>query len=522
VVGQGGTAGGYFANNAGPGFASVGLGNSGISAAGAPAGHFAGTSGAGYIDLASGDFGALGHGRYPGAGGYFDDPYSSGKSWIGFGDEGIYGIGGYAGGYFTRSFHNVQAFIGSSDHYGSPTAVYGYSSENGAYPSMFWDDYTGAYAWVGGGIAKVVGNGDVSFVQNHPTDPAKTIVYAAPEGDEVAVYTRGSARLVNGEARVTLGETFKWVTNPDLGLTAHLTPRGEPVPLAVLSVSPGELAVRGPSGSNAEFDYLVYGLRIGFEDRAVVQAKREEAYIPSHRVEEDEYAKAPELRSYSALSRYTRMRQALTGRAEAPDLTASKALENAIHVFDPATDAHGPHKNGKEPTPSAPSPTLSAGASSTRAPDAVAAAVTHPAPSDRPELPGKSVSPPAASVPNTALVEVTETVQAGDVLANDPRRPGVLRRAFAADDPGIVGIVAGESGTTWSDWAPLALAGAVLACKVDASFGAIAPNDHLVASPTAGHAMRAGENPAQGTVVGKALEPMEAGTGIIRVLVMSR
>jgi hypothetical protein len=62
----------------------------------------------------------------------------------------------------------------------------------------------------------------------------------------------------------------------------------------------------------------------------------------------------------------------------------------------------------------------------------------------------------------------------------------------------------------------------VLPCKVDASFGAIAPNDLLVASPTAGHAMRAGENPAQGTVVGKALEPMEAGTGIIRVLVMSR
>jgi hypothetical protein len=34
--------------------------------------------------------------------------------------------------------------------------------------------------------------------------------------------------------------------------------------------------------------------------------------------------------------------------------------------------------------------------------------------------------------------------------------------------------------------------------------------------------MRAGENPKQGTVVGKALEPWEAGTGTIRVLVMSR
>jgi len=523
VVGQGGAAGGYFDNTSGSGNALVGLGSYGISAAGAPAGLFTSSTGAvGSIELASGNFGALGHGRYPGAGGYFDDPYNSGKAWIGFGDEGIYGIGGYAGGYFTRAYHNVQAFIGSSDHYGSPTAVYGYSYESGAYPSMFWDDYTGAYAWVGGGIAKVVGNGSVSFVQNHPTDPTKTIVYAAPEGDEIAVYTRGSARLVNGEARVTLGETFKWVTNPDLGLTAQLTPRGEPVALAVASVSPRELVVRGPGGSNAEFDYLVYGLRIGFEDRVVVQTKHEEAYIPSHRVEEDAYAKAPELRSYSALSRYSRMRQELTGRADAPDLTASKALENAIHVFDPATDAHGPHQNGKEPTPTASASPPDAGAASTSAPAGVIAAMPRTAPADRPELPRKPVSEPAASLRNTALVEVTETVEAGDVLANDPLRPGVLRRASTAADPGIVGIVAGEAGATWSEWAPLALAGAVMTCKVDAAYGAILPNDLLVASPTSGHAMRAGDNPGQGTVVGKALEPLESGHGIIRVLVMSR
>jgi len=522
VVGVGGTAGGYFVALAGPGSATVGYGNTGLSAAGAPAGHFGSTAGAGVIDLGSGDFGALGHGRSPGAGGYFDDPYSTGKAWIGFGDEGIYGIGGYAGGYFTRSYHNVQAFIGSSDHYGSPTAVYGYSSENGAYPSMFWDDYTGAYAWVGGGIAKVVGNGTVSFVQNHPTDPSRTIVYAAPEGDEVAVYTRGSARLVNGEAKVTLGETFQWVTNPDLGLTAHLTPRGEPVALAVASVSPRELVVRGPGGSNAEFDYLVYGLRVGFEDRTVVQPKREEAYIPSHRVEEDEYAKAPELRSYSALSRYTRMRQALTGRTDAPDLTASRALENAIHVFDPTKDAHGPHGRGPEPTATAPAASPKAAPIAAPAPVGSVAASARPATADGARIANPSSNRSAASLPNTALVNVTESVEAGELLANDPRRPGELRRASIGADPGIVGIVAGEEGATWNDWAPLALAGSVILCKVDASYGAIVPNDLLVASPTSGHAMRAGENPGMGTVVGKALEPLEAGMGTIRVLVMSR
>jgi hypothetical protein len=56
---------------------------------------------------------------------------------------------------------------------------------------------------------------------------------------------------------------------------------------------------------------------------------------------------------------------------------------------------------------------------------------------------------------------------------------------------------------------------------VDASFGAIAPGDLLVSAPTPGHAMREAA-PLPGTVVGKALEPLAAGQGIIRVLVMLR
>ena len=505
-------AGGAFFCN-GFGNAYLAIGNTGINATGNPAGHFNTYAGAGSIDLASGDFGALGHGRYPGAGGYFDDPNGSGKCWIGFGDEGIYGIGAYAGGYFTRSYHNVQAFLGSSDYWGNPIAVYGYSNESGAFPGYFHDDTTGAYSWVGAAAAKITGTGGVYFVQNHPSDPTKTIAYAAPEGDEVAVYTRGSARLVNGEAKVTLGETFKWVTNPDIGLTAHLTPRDEPVALAVESVSPSELVVRGPRGSNAQFDYLVYGLRIGFEDRAVVETKREEAYIPSHSVEEAAYARAPELRSYSALSRFTRMQQALTGRSRAPDLAASKALENAIHVFDPATDARGPRKEGLVPIPPSPAslPTSMPSSTPTRAESTV--------PVTPASLPDHQ---PAVARPDPTLVGVSERVEAGDVVANDPQRLGELRRASAAADPGVVGIIAGDTGTGWSDKAPLAFAGSVVACKVDASYGPIVPNDLLVASATAGFAMRAGENPKQGTVVGKALEPWEAGTGTIRVLVMSR
>ena len=40
-------------------------------------------------------------------------------------------------------------------------------------------------------------------------------------------------------------------------------------------------------------------------------------------------------------------------------------------------------------------------------------------------------------------------------------------------------------------------------------------------SPTEGHAMRS-DDPRPGTILGKALESLEAGTGVIRVLVMLR
>ncbi|MBZ5639980.1 MAG: hypothetical protein LAO51_14630, partial [Acidobacteriia bacterium] len=124
--------------------------------------------------------------------------------------------------------------------------------------------------------------------------------------------------------------------------------------------------------------------------------------------------------------------------------------------------------------------------------------------------------------PNTILVSVAENVEAGEIVANDAARPGELRPSEVAADPGVVGIVAGQAGASWTDAAPIALAGSIVPCKADASFGAIRPNDLLVASPSRGTAMRAGSDPRQGTVVGKALEPLEIGTGTIRVLVMSR
>lgn len=56
---------------------------------------------------------------------------------------------------------------------------------------------------------------------------------------------------------------------------------------------------------------------------------------------------------------------------------------------------------------------------------------------------------------------VSESVEAGQIVANDASRPGELRPSAAAADPGVVGIVVGHPGFTWSDSAPIALAGSI-------------------------------------------------------------
>jgi hypothetical protein len=66
---------------------------------------------------------------------------------------------------------------------------------------------------------------------------------------------------------------------------------------------------------------------------------------------------------------------------------------------------------------------------------------------------------------------------------------------------------------------PLAIVG-IVPCKVSAENGPILPGDLLVTSATPGHAMKGTErNRMLGAVVGKALEPLSAGKGVIQVLV---
>ena len=66
---------------------------------------------------------------------------------------------------------------------------------------------------------------------------------------------------------------------------------------------------------------------------------------------------------------------------------------------------------------------------------------------------------------------------------------------------------------------PLAVVG-IVPCKVTAENGPVAAGDLLVASSTPGHAMKGTDRGRMlGAVVGKALQPLERGTGVIQVLV---
>ena len=66
---------------------------------------------------------------------------------------------------------------------------------------------------------------------------------------------------------------------------------------------------------------------------------------------------------------------------------------------------------------------------------------------------------------------------------------------------------------------PLAIVG-IVPCKVSAENGSIQRGDLLVTSSTSGYAMRGTDRRRMlGAVVGKALEPLSSGKGVIQVLV---
>jgi len=131
-------------------------------------------------------------------------------------------------------------------------------------------------------------------------------------------------------------------------------------------------------------------------------------------------------------------------------------------------------------------------------------------------------SSPAADF--AEMLPAVEGLEAGDVLTIDLE--GILARSTQAYQPTVIGVYSTQpgflggasDGDDLTGKIPLAILG-VVPVKASAENGSIQPGDMLVASDTPGHAMRAGEDSPQGTVIGKALEALDDGTGIILMIV---
>ena len=130
----------------------------------------------------------------------------------------------------------------------------------------------------------------------------------------------------------------------------------------------------------------------------------------------------------------------------------------------------------------------------------------------------------------------TESSQPGDVLVISPET-GKLRKSDQPYSILVAGIYSTKPGFLGNQGievvepaqlVPVALVG-VVPTKTSVENGAIHPGDLLTTSSTPGHAMKASpvliggvEIYRTGTILGKALEPLKEGKGVIKVLVTLR
>ena len=119
-----------------------------------------------------------------------------------------------------------------------------------------------------------------------------------------------------------------------------------------------------------------------------------------------------------------------------------------------------------------------------------------------------------------------DALEPGDVVAIGP--DGILRKTSRPSDPSVAGVYSTKPGVEGRDESerratmPLALAG-VIPVKVSTENGPIRPGMLLVSSSTPGRAMRAPEDPAPGTVIGKAMGgAVDPETQTVPMLVMLR
>ena len=230
----------------------------------------AGNSSAVYGDNYTGgtSTGQLGGSTY-GVSGFSDANSGMGVNGSSYGSGG-YGVYGYAGGYSSVRAVYGEHFLGNYGYIGgSVDAISGISNHptgSGIYAQNTNTGFAGYFA----GKVHVAGTFTASnkqFIQPHAKDPSKEIVYIAAEASEAVIFQRGTGQLINGSAEIDLPEYFS-VVAADEGLQVQVTPTEECNGMFVESKGKNKIRIKElMSGKhNARFDYLVTGVRAGFEE----------------------------------------------------------------------------------------------------------------------------------------------------------------------------------------------------------------------------------------------------------------
>src|SRR5215204_5839286 len=134
---------------------------------------------------------------------------------------------------------------------------------------------------------------------------------------------------------------------------------------------------------------------------------------------------------------------------------------------------------------------------------------------------------PGADCAEEFDVSGTDEIEPGSVMVID--EAGVLRESSQPYDKRVAGVISGggdyragvvlDKQETQGNRKPVALVGKV-ACKVEARDTPIEVGDLLTTAPTPGYAMKANDpSKAPGAVIGKALQRLTEGRGMIGVLV---
>lgn len=126
--------------------------------------------------------------------------------------------------------------------------------------------YAGSYGVYSFNDLGVVGT--KSFVEPHPTDPARQIVFVAMEGPEAGTYFRGRGRFIGKSAVIAVPEEFRLVTEEE-GLTVQITPIGRIAGFAVVSMGLDRIVAE--STQDVEFSYLVQGVRKNYKGHEPIQ-----------------------------------------------------------------------------------------------------------------------------------------------------------------------------------------------------------------------------------------------------------